>query len=79
MSADGTRRPPQGALGKGPPAQEESPRKGAGGTGEAGASAAPLHTIHDLSVQLLADELVDDARVGFPLGLLHHLADEEAE
>jgi hypothetical protein len=79
MSADGTRRPPQGALGKGPPAQEESPRKGAGSTGEASASATPLHQIHWLSLQLLADELVDDPRVGLALGLLHHLADEEAE
>jgi hypothetical protein len=79
MSADGTRRPPQGALGQGPPAQEESPREGTGDAGEAGTSAPPLHTIHELRLQLLADELVDDARVGLALGLLHHLADEEAE
>jgi hypothetical protein len=49
MSADGTRRPPQGALGQGPPAQEESPREGEGFTCGAGGAKTPPHDPQDFS------------------------------
>ena len=56
MSADGTRRPPQGALGEGPAAQEESPGEGAG-LPCASRAEAPPHDPQDLQLELRADPL----------------------
>jgi hypothetical protein len=52
MTTDGTRRSPQGALGQGPPAQEEGSREGAGSAvgREAGAEAPPLDQVYEFEL-----------------------------